>query len=185
MKMRRATWKSAGNWPSALALFIYAAAFSFAYNTLAAGTGALLLFGAVQATMIFWGLRKGESLHAPQLIGLAVAVIGLVVLVFPGLSAPPFRGSILMLSAGIAWGIYSLRGKGEKNPASATAGNFLRAVPFAVLVSIILMRSHPFRLVRGRALRRPFRSDHIGSWLRDLVHRLTRLESNQRRHRPT
>jgi drug/metabolite transporter (DMT)-like permease len=139
MKMRRTTWKSSGNWPSALALFIYAAAFSFAYNTLAAGTGALLLFGAVQATMIFWGLRKGEALHAPQLVGLTLAVTGLVVLVLPGLSAPPLRGSVLMLSAGIAWGIYSLRGKGEKNPTGATAGNFLRAVPCAAAVSISLL----------------------------------------------
>src|SRR5438132_5591648 len=81
--------RRAGNWPSALALFAYAAAFSFAYNSLSAGTGALLLFGAVQATMIFWGLRKGEWLHVRQLFGLAVAVSGLVVLLFPGLSAPP------------------------------------------------------------------------------------------------
>lgn len=137
--MRNASSKKAGNWPSALALFIYAAAFSFAYNTLSAGTGALLLFGAVQATMILWGLRKGESLHARQLIGLTVAMIGLVALLFPGLSAPPLRGSILMLSAGVAWGIYSLRGKGEKNPADATAGNFMRAVPLAAAVSISLL----------------------------------------------
>ena len=126
------------NWPSALALFAYAAAFSFAYNSLSAGTGALLLFGAVQATMILWGFRKGESLHAGQLIGLVVAVGGLVVLLFPGLSAPPFTASILMLGAGVAWGIYSLRGK-LQNPISATAGNFLRAVPFAAIVSIILL----------------------------------------------
>jgi len=129
----------AGNWPSALALFAYAAAFSFAYNSLSAGTGALLLFGAVQATMIFWGLRKGERLHAIQIVGLVLAVGGLVVLLFPGLSAPPLSGSILMIGAGLAWGIYSLRGKAEKNPASATAGNFLRAVPFAAVVSIILL----------------------------------------------
>jgi drug/metabolite transporter (DMT)-like permease len=127
-----------GNWLSALALFAYAAAFSFAYRSLSAGTGALLLFGAVQATMIFWGVRKGERLHVIQIVGLALAVSGLVVLLFPGLSAPPFSSSILMLGAGVAWGIYSLRGKAEKNPASATAGNFLRAVPFAAMVSIIL-----------------------------------------------
>ncbi len=131
--------RQAGNWPSALALFVYAAAFSFAYNTLSAGTGALLLFGAVQATMILWGLRKGESLHARQLIGLAVAATGLVVLVFPGLSAPPLSGAILMLSAGVAWGIYSLLGKAVGDPASATAGNFLRAVPFAAVVSILFL----------------------------------------------
>ena len=129
---------ASGNWPSALALFVYAAAFSFAYNTLAAGTGALLLFGAVQATMILWGFRKGERLDVIQLVGLLVAVGGLVVLVFPGLSAPPLNGSMLMLSAGIAWGIYSLRGKTAGDAIAATAGNFLRAVPFAALVSVIL-----------------------------------------------
>jgi drug/metabolite transporter (DMT)-like permease len=139
MKMRNAAWKETGNWSSALSLFVYAAAFSFAYVSLSAGTGALLLFGAVQATMILWGLRRGERLHAIQIIGLAVAVTGLVVLLFPGLSAPPLLGSILMLGAGVAWGIYSLRGKGEKNPASATAGNFLRAVPLAAAVSIFLI----------------------------------------------
>ncbi len=133
-----------GNWPSALALYIYAAAFSFAYISLPAGTGALLLFGAVQATMILWGFRKGERLGPIQTIGFLAAVGGLIALVFPGLSAPPLFGSILMLSAGVAWGIYSLRGKREKSPASATAGNFLRAVPFAVLVSIALMKQHHF-----------------------------------------
>ncbi|PYL54570.1 MAG: EamA family transporter [Verrucomicrobia bacterium] len=129
---------ASGNWPSALALFVYAAAFSFAYNTLAAGTGALLLFGAVQATMILWGFRKGERLRVIQIAGLGVAIGGLVVLVFPGLSAPPLIGSMLMLSAGIAWGIYSLRGKTAGDAIAATAGNFLRAVPFAALVSVIL-----------------------------------------------
>ncbi len=138
MQLRRAPWTKAGNWPSALALFAYAAAFSFAYRTLSAGTGALLLFGAVQATMILWGLRRGENLHARQLVGLAFALGGLVWLVFPGLSAPPLGGSSLMLGAGVAWGIYSLRGKGASHPASATAGNFLRAVPFALLLSAIL-----------------------------------------------
>jgi drug/metabolite transporter (DMT)-like permease len=128
-----------GNWISAFALFAYAAAFSFAYVDLSAGTGALLLFGAVQATMIFCGLRKGERLDAIQIIGLVVAVTGLVVLVFPGLSAPPLVGSILMLGAGVAWGIYSLRGKRAGDAVAATTGNFLRAVPFAAAVSIILI----------------------------------------------
>jgi drug/metabolite transporter (DMT)-like permease len=129
-----------GNWISALALFLYAAGFSFAYVDVAAGTGALLLFGAVQATMILWGLHKGEHLRAIQLVGLIVAMTGLVVLLFPGLSAPPLFGSILMLGAGVAWGIYSLRGKREKNPVTATTGNFVRAVPFAAAVSIIFLR---------------------------------------------
>ena len=129
-----------GNWISALALFLYAAGFSFAYVDVAAGTGALLLFGAVQATMILWGLHKGERLRAIQIVGLVVAMTGLVVLLFPGLSAPPLFGSILMLGAGVAWGIYSLRGKRERNPVTATTGNFVRAVPFAAAVSIIFLR---------------------------------------------
>jgi drug/metabolite transporter (DMT)-like permease len=128
-----------GNWVSAFALFAYAAGFSFAYTSLSAGTGALLLFGAVQATMIFWGLLKGEWLNTIQIAGFIVAIAGLVVLVFPGLSAPPLTGSILMLGAGLAWGIYSLRGKEERNPASVTAGNFVRAVPFAAALSIVFV----------------------------------------------
>ena len=140
----RTNWPKAGNWLSAVALYIYAVAFSFAYLSLPAGTGALLLFGAVQATMIFWGLRKGERLHAIQIIGLVAALGGFVFLMLPGITAPPLMGSVLMLSAGVSWGIYSLRGKGEMNPTSATAGNFLRAVPFAVLVSVSMMRQHRF-----------------------------------------
>jgi len=128
-----------GNWLSALALFVYAAAFSFAYVDLSVGTGALLLFGAVQASMIIWGFRKGERLDAIQVVGFVAAVIGLVVLVFPGLSAPPLIASILMLTAGVAWGVYSLRGKGVQNPASVTTGNFVRAVPFSAVVWIIFI----------------------------------------------
>jgi drug/metabolite transporter (DMT)-like permease len=136
--LRKRPRGKAGSWASALALFIYAAGFSFAYLSLPAGTGALLLFGAVQATMIIRALHEGERLRMPQRIGLALALAGLVALVFPGLSAPPLGGSILMLSAGIAWGIYSLRGKAAGDPASATAGNFLRAGPMAAVLSVVL-----------------------------------------------
>jgi drug/metabolite transporter (DMT)-like permease len=129
----------AGSWPSALALFGYAAAFSFAYITLSAGTGALLLFGAVQATMILWGLRKGERFNARQWFGLAIALGGLVALVFPGLSAPPIGGALLMTGAGIAWGIYSLRGKGAGDPTSVTAGNFWRCVLLTAALSVALV----------------------------------------------
>ena len=130
-----------GNWLSGLALFAYAAAFSFAYITLSAGTGALLLFGTVQATMILWGLIKGERLGPGQICGLIVAVAGLIVLVLPGIAAPPLIGSLLMVSAGLAWGIYSVRGKGTRNPTSATAGNFIWAVPFALVLSLLLLKS--------------------------------------------
>jgi drug/metabolite transporter (DMT)-like permease len=127
---------SAGNWPSALALFVYAAAFSFAYINLSAGTGALLLFGAVQATMILWGLIQGERLLAIQVAGLITAITGLVALLSPGLSAPPLVGSILMLAAGVAWGIYSIRGRATSDAMSSTTGNFLHAVPLAAAVSV-------------------------------------------------
>lgn len=141
MRMRSGAQRAPlqGNWPSALALFAYAAAFSFAYITLSAATGALLLFGAVQATMILWGLRKGEPLHLRQLFGLTLALTGLVALLLPGLSAPPLGGAILMLGAGVAWGIYSLRGRGTSDAISATTGNFLRAVPFAVGLSMVFI----------------------------------------------
>lgn len=119
---------SAGNWPSALALFAYAAAFSFAYLSLTAATGALLLFGAVQATMIGFGLYQGEHPGFRQAMGLVLALGGLLGLLAPGLSAPPWQGSVLMLAAGAAWGVYSLRAKGSGDPLRATAGNFLRAV---------------------------------------------------------
>jgi len=130
---------TAGNWTSAFALFLYAAAFSFAYSQLTAGTGALLLFGAVQATMIFWALRKGERLRAIQIVGFIAAVAGLIVLVLPGISAPPLLSSILMLAAGVAWGIYSLRGKSAHDAIAATTGNFLRATPFAAAIFIIML----------------------------------------------
>ena len=144
VQIRKGTLHNAGSWLSALALFGYAALFSFAYLRLTAGTGALLLFGAVQATMIFWALRKGERLDAKQLMGLLLAVAGLVALVFPGLTAPPLGAALLMLGAGIAWGVYSLRGKGGGDPLRATAGNFLHAVPLAVLLSLVMLRSSNF-----------------------------------------
>jgi drug/metabolite transporter (DMT)-like permease len=142
--LRKGHPRNAGSWLSALALFGYAALFSFAYLRLTAGTGALLLFGAVQATMIVWALRKGERLRLVQIAGLVLALVGLVALVLPGISAPPFDAALLMLGAGIAWGVYSLRGKGGRDPLRATAGNFLRAVPMAALVSGLLLRSANF-----------------------------------------
>ncbi len=131
-----------GNWLSAFALFAYAAGFSYAYVSLPAATGALLLFGAVQATMIGHGLWVGERLLRLQLVGLALAIGGLIGLLLPGLSAPPLYGSVLMLGAGIAWGIYSLRGKGAGDPARVTAGNFIRAVPITVMLSLIMLKSN-------------------------------------------
>lgn len=130
---------ASGNWPSAFALFAYAAAFSFSYVSLPAGTGALLLFGAVQATMIGYGLWTGERLGRRQTLGLIAACCGLVGLLLPGLSAPPLQGAVLMLAAGVAWGIYSLRGKGSGDPTRVTAGNFLRAALFTAGLSAAML----------------------------------------------
>jgi drug/metabolite transporter (DMT)-like permease len=123
-----------GNWPMAIMLFAYAALFSFAYRDLTAATGALLLFGAVQLTMMAWGLWHGERLAGTRLLGLAVAIGGLVALLLPGLAAPPAQAAALMLGAGVAWGIYSLLGRRAGEPIAATGGNFLRTVPFAALL---------------------------------------------------
>ncbi|MHB1250243.1 MAG: DMT family transporter [Polaromonas sp.] len=129
-----------GNWPSALALFVYAAGFSYAYVSLPAAMGALLLFGAVQVTMIGYGLSVGERLLPRQWLGLLSAFAGLAGLLRPGLSAPPLLGSALMLGAGIAWGVYSLRGKGAGDPTRVSSGNFLRAAVLAVLLSLATVR---------------------------------------------
>jgi drug/metabolite transporter (DMT)-like permease len=131
--------RGGGDWVSALALFAYAAGFSFAYVGLSAATGALLLFAAVQVTMIGHGLWRGERLRGWQLPGLLLAVVGLVVLLLPGLAAPPLDSAGLMIVAGLAWGVYSLRGRGSADAARATAGNFARAVPFAVLLSLFAL----------------------------------------------
>ncbi len=132
---KRAVWRQ-GRWISAAMLFVYAVAFSFAYLSLSAGTGALILFGAVQATMILAGLMSGERPGAREWGGVAVAVAGVVYLVSPGLTAPSPVGSALMALAGIGWGAYSLLGRGTKSPLADTTSNFLRTVPAAICVSL-------------------------------------------------
>lgn len=144
VRAQRGAPSGSGNWPSAIALVVYAAAFSFAYVSLSASIGALLLFGAVQATMIGHGIWKGERLRKPQLVGLALAFAGLFGLFLPGLSAPPLLGSVLMLSAGAAWGIYSLRGRGAGDPKRVTAGNFLRAAPISIALGVVMHDSTSF-----------------------------------------
>ena len=142
-----------GDWGSALALAVYAAAFSFAYLSLTVGMGALLLFGAVQASMLVAGLMGGERLKLLQGGGFALAVAGLVWLVLPGISAPPLLGAALMLAAGVAWGLYSLRGRGVSAPALATTGNFLRAAPLVALACLpYLPRMHADAVGVGYAL---------------------------------
>ena len=131
--------KVRGGWLSASMLFLYAIAFSFAYLNLSAGTGALILFGTVQLTMVLAALRSGERPQLLEWLGLLLASSGLVYLVIPGLQAPSLVGSALMTLAGTAWGVYSLLGRGSSSPLADTAGNFLRAVPLIVLVRLILL----------------------------------------------
>ena len=149
----RSDGRGGGNWPSACALFVYAAGFSFAYVSMPAATGALLLFGAVQATMIGYGVWHGERLRTLQWAGVALAVAGLVLLMLPGLAAPSLQGAVSMTTAGVAWGVYSLRGKkrakgpsgadGQNLPAAdptrVTASNFLRTVPMVLLLSLLML----------------------------------------------
>jgi len=131
--------KLRGNWISAAMLFIYAITFSLAYLSLTAGTGALILFGTVQVTMILAALRSGERPQLLEWMGVLLALSGLVYLVMPGLKAPSPLGSALMMMAGIAWGVYSLRGRGTGSPLADTAGNFIRAVPLIALVRLVTL----------------------------------------------
>lgn len=127
----------AGSWGSASALYAYAALFAFAYVALPTGIGALLLFAAVQATMFVTGLVRGERPGPLQRIGYACALGGLVALLMPGLAAPPPLAAASMVLAGVAWGVYSLRGRTGGDPTAETAGNFLRAVPAALAVGLL------------------------------------------------
>ena len=134
-----------GSWLASIMLFLYAAPFSFAYITLDTGTGALILFGAVQITMILLSLISGNRLHVTEWMGVAIAFIGFVYLVLPGVSTPSVAGFSLMTIAGVAWGIYTLKGRGSVNPLSDTAYNFTRSIPsvrmfcslFPILPSIL------------------------------------------------
>jgi len=141
MLARRSRPTAAGSWPMAAMLFSYAAFFSFAYRQLTAATGALLLFGAVQTSMLGYGLASGERLRPLQVAGLAVAVGGLVYMLLPGLAAPPIVSAACMLLAGASWAIYSVLGRGVKDPVGATAGNFVRSVPFTVVLSLAAIGS--------------------------------------------
>ena len=123
------------DWHSALVLFAYAVTFTYAYVSLPAATGALLLFGGAQTSMIGYGIARGERLNGRQVLGLGVALCGLVGLLLPGLTAPPVTGAVLMITAGVAWGAYSLLGRGAGGATATTAGNFARAAPLAALVS--------------------------------------------------
>ncbi|MEW5903886.1 MAG: DMT family transporter [Pseudomonadota bacterium] len=139
MRVQRQAPLQHGSWRSALALFIYAVTLSYAYRSINTGAGALMLFGAVQATMLLAGFLAGERLRGWQTVGFVAAVSGLLVLVLPGVEAPALGDALLMLASGVAWGVYSLWGRGQPQPAAATAGNFLRAVPFTLALSLLAL----------------------------------------------
>lgn len=127
-----------GDWPSAVMLFVYALAFSYAYINLSAASGALVLFGTVQVTMIVAGLWYGERTQPMEWLGVGIAVSGLLLLELPGAATPSVAGSVLMAVAGVSWGIYSLRGRGSMAALAVTAGNFVRAAPLAVVAGFIM-----------------------------------------------
>ena len=136
---RGSVWTQ-GSWLSAVILFVYAIPFSYAYGLLTAGTGALILFGTVQVTMIGGALVEGERPHARQWIGLLVAIAGLVYLLSPGIASPSPIGAGLMTIAGIGWALYSIQGRGAVDPVAQNGGNFVRTLPLLIIVSVLALR---------------------------------------------
>lgn len=141
LRLRQGQTVLPGTWQGAIALFVYAAGFSYAYVNLDAGAGALLLFAAVQLSMIAWGVSRGERLSPLQALGSVLALAGLIGLLLPGASTPALAASLLMILAGTAWGAYSLLGRGAGDPLAATAGNFIRTLPFAVVLCLVALPS--------------------------------------------
>lgn len=137
IKTKKRITVGSGSWLSSFYLFLYAIAFSYAYISLDTGTGALILFSAVQATMIMHGLLKGRKLFLCEWAGLILAFLGLLVLLMPGSSAPSLTGFVLMAVSGIAWAFYTLAGKDSTTPLIDTANNFLRTVPFIALTMLL------------------------------------------------
>ncbi|WP_339516329.1 DMT family transporter [Pseudomonas sp. RL_15y_Pfl2_60] len=139
LRLKTTAQPLSGSWSGALALTTYAIAFSFAYINLDAGSGALLLFGAVQLSMIAWGFYRGERFSIATTLGLVLALVGLVALLLPGANTPALSSAMLMLLSGVAWGAYSLMGRGAADPLATTAGNFLRAVPMGLVISAVFI----------------------------------------------
>lgn len=132
-----------GGWASPFALLIYAAGFSFSYLSLTTGTGALILFAAVQMTMLLVAWREGDRLRGVRAVGFVLALTGLFYLVLPGLESPPLAGSLLMVAAGVAWGWYSLLGRSVGDPVAATARSFRLAAPLGLVVWLLAAYAAP------------------------------------------
>jgi drug/metabolite transporter (DMT)-like permease len=135
-KTARPTMEINGSWQGAAALFGYALAFSIAYIMLGAATGALILFASVQIGMLAWAILQGDRPRMLEWLGFGVAFAALVLLVSPGLVAPPLLGTALMVAAGLCWAAYSLLGRGSRAPLADTAGNFIRCLPIALVLVI-------------------------------------------------
>ncbi len=133
--------KSKGSWLSGLILFLYAVTFSYAYITLDTGTGALIMFGSVQITIILLSIISGHRLIIYEWLGVTIAFLGFVYLILPGVSSPSLTGFFLMTIAGIAWGLYTLKGKESKNPLADTTFNFLRTIPFLIVLLIFTVQN--------------------------------------------
>jgi len=134
------------NWLSGVMLFLYAITFSYAYNSLDTGTGALILFGAVQITIIAHSIILGNKLHMLEWFGALISFTGFIYLMQPGVSSPSLVGFLLMSTAGIAWGIYTVRGQRSKSPLPDTTFNFLKTIPFIVILWIISSKNTHFTI---------------------------------------
>jgi drug/metabolite transporter (DMT)-like permease len=143
VKRRSGIWPRFADVPGIASLFVYAVAFTFAYITLGAASGALILFPTVQITLVVVASSRGSPPSSRQQLGMAIAVAGLLVLLGPRSSAPPLGGAILMAVAGIAWGIYTLLGRGAVDPFGRTARNFVGAAPFALIVALAMGAPRP------------------------------------------
>ncbi len=130
-----------GSWDASLMLFLYAVTFSYAYILLDTGTGALILFGSVQITMILLSLISGTRLQRTEWAGILVAFSGFIYLVLPGVSAPSLSGFLLMTTAGIAWGLYTLKGRRSTNPLMDTTFNFARTIPFVIILLLLTFQN--------------------------------------------
>lgn len=141
LKKQNSQAVSKGSWRASIMLFVYAITFSYAYISLDTGTGALILFGSVQITMIVCSLLSGARLHLTEWFGVAAAFAGFLYLILPGVTAPSISGFLLMSCAGIAWGFYTLLGRGSENPLGDTAFNFFRTVPFVLALLLFTFQS--------------------------------------------
>jgi len=164
---------SKGSWTASFMLFLYALTFSYAYISLDTGTGALILFGSVQITMILLSLVSGTRLHLTEWIGVTMAFTGFVYLILPGVTAPSTTGFFLMSTAGIAWGIYTLKGRDSKNPLMDTGYNFFRTIPLVILLTIITINNTKY-FIRGHIISCSIRRYHIRNWLHYMVYRSQR-----------